>query len=149
MVKYMLRDFIEYYPFRVDRVGNSLFKKIAKAMTSRDQKAKKAVDYVSGNLLYDNFDLLRRIVITTSGDDDECESLLRTVHSLEGFMKKHYEEHVDYCSVMKTVHSLVQNVNRLASASCSTCAMPQHVISFIKTKVPAAHFNLLKGCGTR
>jgi hypothetical protein len=60
----------QYYPEKDDRIGSTSFKKIAKAITCIDQKAKTAVDYVSGILLYDNFDMLRKIA-TTSNIPDE------------------------------------------------------------------------------
>ena len=54
----MLQDCIEYYLERFDCIGNSSFKKLAKVLSSQDQKAKQAVDYASGVLLYDSIDLI-------------------------------------------------------------------------------------------
>jgi hypothetical protein len=67
--------YAEYYPDKHDRIGSTLFNKIAKAVTCTDQKAKTAVNHVSGILFYDNFDLLWKIA-TTSNILDELEKVI-------------------------------------------------------------------------
>ena len=139
----MLRDFIEMYPDKKDRVGNTSFKKIAKALTSHDQKARKAVDYVSGNLLYDNFEMLRRIVRCSNSD---CDALLRLVNFLEAFMKKEYEEHVNQCDVTETKFSLSESDESTTTNGCSICSAPHRTMEFLKSKVDAVHHQLLNDC---
>jgi hypothetical protein len=85
----------EYYPDKHDRIGRTSFKKIAKAIMHTDQKAKTAVDYVSGILLYDNFDMLKKIA-TTSNMTDELETVIT---ALEVFLKGSYDGHVHSCNV--------------------------------------------------
>lgn len=59
LIGYMMRDYHEVYFNKQDRVGNESFQKVAKEITKMDMKAKLAVDYVSGILLYDNFNMLK------------------------------------------------------------------------------------------
>ena len=66
----MLRDYIDYFPLKESRIGNTSFKKIVKVLITQDQKARKAVDYVSGRLMYDNFDLIRRILMRCDDADN-------------------------------------------------------------------------------
>ena len=61
-LKIMLRYYMEYYLERVDRIGGSALERLAKVLTSQDQKAKKAVDYASVILLDEIFHLIRRVV---------------------------------------------------------------------------------------
>jgi hypothetical protein len=62
LIAYMLRDYIEYFPMEYSRIGNTSFKKVVKAPPTQDQKARKAVDYVSCHLMHDNSDLIRKIL---------------------------------------------------------------------------------------
>ena len=58
----MLRYYMKYYLEIVDRIGGSALERLAKVLTSQDQKAKKAVDYASVILLDEIFHLIRRVV---------------------------------------------------------------------------------------
>jgi hypothetical protein len=89
--------YAENYPDKHDRIGSTSFKKIAKAITCTDQKAKTAVDYVSGILLYDNFDMVQKIA-TTRNIPDELE---KVITALEVFLKGSYDGHVNSCNVTK------------------------------------------------
>jgi hypothetical protein len=87
--------YAEYYPDKHDRIGSTSIKKIAKAITCTYQKAKTAVDYVSGILLYDNLDMLRKIA-TTRNIPDELE---KVIMALEVFLKGSYDGHINSYNV--------------------------------------------------
>jgi len=89
-VELMLRDYAEYYSKDADHIQNSSFKKFSKSLTSHDQKAKKAIDYASGILFYDNFDLMRRVLKTSS----EADKLMKLANELEAFVKSNFEGHI-------------------------------------------------------
>jgi hypothetical protein len=93
LVEYMLRDYMEYFPMKYSRIGNTSFKKVVKALTTQDQKARKAIDYVSGRLMYDNFDLIRKIL----SQSDDADDLKLLANSLEAFLKTTFEEHIFKC----------------------------------------------------
>lgn len=91
-IEIMTRDYLEHIPYLMDRIGSTSFQTIPNAITSTDMKARKAVDYVSGRLLYGNFDMLRKILKISNSND--LRSLLKTVDALKAFMKQIYERHV-------------------------------------------------------
>lgn len=138
----MLRDYLEYYPERVDRIGNSSFKKLAKALSSQDQKAKQAVDYPSGVLLYDNFDLIRRVVQTSENADE----LMKLANSLEAFVKSSFEKHITKCDMTRTEFSL--EGTGLSGDACDICSLPHRVMEYFKSNVHPDHYQLLEDCSS-
>jgi hypothetical protein len=71
-------------------------------MTCTDQKSETAVNYVSGILLYDNFDMQQKIA-TTSNIPYELE---KVITALEVFLKGGYDGHIDICNVTKKCFAL-------------------------------------------
>jgi hypothetical protein len=116
--------YAEYYPDKHDWIGSTSFKKIAKATTCTDQKAKTAVDYVSGMFLYNNFDMLRKIA-TTSNIPDELE---KVITALEVFLKGSYDGHVNSCNVTKECCAL-SDKSVAYKCSCSICDIPCNIIA--------------------
>lgn len=57
----MAWDYLEYLLDVYDRVGTTSFEKVARTITRHGQKAGEAVDYVSGQLLYDKVAIMHRI----------------------------------------------------------------------------------------
>ena len=47
---------------RAEQIGAVSFSKIARSLTATDQRAKKAVDYVSGVLIQDHFSWMHEVV---------------------------------------------------------------------------------------
>ena len=109
----MLRDYIEYYPEDEDCIRNFLFKKIAKALTSYGQRTRNIVNYASGRLLCDNFDLIQCILDTTDQDK------IMLVNTLEAFLKSTFEAHIMICSVIKREFAFV--VNNSMIYQCDIC----------------------------
>jgi hypothetical protein len=66
-------------------------------LTSLDQKAKTAVDYFSGLMLYNNLELLRRICDTS----DNREELKVPIDALETLFKGGYDTNIGNCCVTK------------------------------------------------
>ena len=54
----MLADYKMQFPNKESWVGHTSFRSMEKAITQKDMKAKTAVDYVSGTLLYDNLEFI-------------------------------------------------------------------------------------------
>ena len=94
VIQYIHRDYVETI-HEDNRISMSSFRNLAAVLTASDQKAKKAVDYVSGMLLYDNFERLRLVVSTAPEKDD----LLKLTHALESFMKAVISDHICSCNV--------------------------------------------------
>ena len=68
IVKKIWMDYVQLFPEKPDRLCMESFRKVAKVLTTMDMKAKLAVDYVSGILLYDNFNMLRTIAKTVNSE---------------------------------------------------------------------------------
>lgn len=136
--------YAEYYPEKDDRIGSTSFKKIAKAITCTDQKAKTAVDYVSNILLYDNFDMLRKIA-TTSNIPDELE---KVITALEVFLKGGYDGHINSCNVTKKCFAL-SDKSVAYTCSCSICDIPCNIIAYIQQHIPVNHHALLNDCNLK
>jgi hypothetical protein len=104
IIQQILMGYIDLYPHD-QRIGNTSFKIVAKSITCHDQKAKSAVDYVSGILLYDNFILMRRICATADASDE----LLKVWNALEAFLKGPYDDHAGKCCVTESVFCLTSS----------------------------------------
>jgi len=138
VIEYILRGYNEYYLEREDRIGNSSFKKICKVLTSTDAKAKNAVDYVSGRLMYDNFDLIRRIVAT---HDIE---LTKLANGLEAFLKSTFEAHIGKCPVSKRNFAFARKGS--STGTCEVCEVPERVMRYFKSWIDPMHASLLDDC---
>ena len=112
-------------------------------MTSQYQKAKQAVDYASGILLYDNFDMIRRVVQKIKKTDD----LIKLTNALEAFVKRIFEHHVTNCDITKTNFSL--EGTSLYCNACDVCALPHRVIKYLKDNVDPDHHQVLEDFQTK
>ena len=59
--EYILRSYQEMLP-KSKTIGASSFLKLVNAITFNDMKAATAVDYATGILVYDNFDIVQKLV---------------------------------------------------------------------------------------
>jgi hypothetical protein len=141
LIEYMHRDYVEYFPWRYNRIGQTSFKKVVKALTTQDLKARKAVDYVSGRLMYDNFDLIRKI-ISRSNDSDDLKIL---ANSLEAYLKTSFEEHIFKCCATNPDFAFAVE-NSAEKQKCSTCTLSQVVMQYLKERVEAMYHELLEEC---
>ncbi len=123
LIEYMLHHYIEYFPMKYSRIGNTSFKKGVKALTTQDQKARKAVDYVSGRIMYDNFDLIRKILSRS----DEADDLKILDNSLEAFLKSLFEEHIFKCCVTNPEFAFATE-NSTEKQKCTTCTLSQYYL---------------------
>ena len=139
----MLQDYIEYYPERVDRIGNSSLKKLAKALSSQDQKAKQAVEYASGVLLYDNFDLIQRVLQTSENADE----LMKLANSLEAFVKSSFEKHIATCDTTRTKF-LLEGADS-SSVACDICTLLHRAMEYFKANVHPDCHHLLEDYKTK
>lgn len=89
---------------KYSRIGNTSFKKVVKALTTQDQKARKAIDYVSGRLMYDNFDLIRKIL----SQSDDADDLKLLANSLEASLSKLLSKSIFSNVVLLTQNLLLQ-----------------------------------------
>ena len=109
------------------------FQKIAETLITVDQRAKKAVDYISGMLIHNNFEQIHQVVLTYP----EAHQLLKSVHALESFIKATLEAHVsirDVKSADFTFSSAHSN-----ERPCKICSLLLHVITFIIAHVDSQH----------
>ena len=137
----MLHDYPDYFPLKESRIGNTSFKKIVKVLTTQDQKARKAVDYVSGRLMYDNFDLIRRILMRC----DDADNLIIFSNSLEAYLKSAYEDHIFKCDGTNTEFAFA-SASCTSKVKCSTCTISQVAMEYLKRHTDPIHHRLLDEC---
>lgn len=104
-------------------------------------KARKAVDYVPVFLLYDNFEMLRRVISTT--DLEVTAHLLRMIKSLEAFIKKRFEDHIGQCVVTHAAFALNILNECPVGRTCDKCSFPYQVVSYIVKNTTGTHHELL------
>jgi hypothetical protein len=140
IIQQILMGYIDLYPHD-QRIGNTSFKIVAKSITCHNQKAKNAVDYVSGILIYDNFILIRRICATA----DASDKLLKVLNALEAFLEGPYNDHAGKYCVTESVLCLTLSSSE-SYRSCAVCSFPARVIVMMKDGVDEIHHNLLTDC---
>jgi hypothetical protein len=123
----MLRDYREYFPMKYSQIGDTSFKKVVKAHTTQDQKARKAVDYVSGRLMYDNFDLIGKIL----SQSDDADDLKILTNSLEAFLKSSFEDHIFKCRATNPEFAFAEQ-NSTEKEKFTTCTLSQVVMQYLK-----------------
>jgi len=136
IILYMYRDYTETVPDG-QRIGTTSFRKIVEALTAVDQRAKKAVDYVSGMLIHDNFERIHQVVSTSP----EAHQLLKSVHALESFIKATLEAHVSTCDVTSADFAFSSAYSN--ERTCEVCSLPSRVITSITARVDSQHQVLL------
>ena len=143
IVKNILNDYIDHFPNKENRIGATSFQKIVRSITRKDQHSKKAVDYVSGILLYDNFTIIRQIV-----DYVENHNTLSTlVNSMEAFIMSKFESHIGSCHVTNPNFAFNLGVNE--QCTCNTCELPFRVMQYLKTQVQECHHRMLNDCNDK
>lgn len=128
----IVRDYVEYYPEQVDRLGNSSFMKLVKALTASDMKAKAAVDYASGVLLYDNFVMIRKI------------APIPLVDAMEAYLKGSYEKHLLTCAATNPDNAF--DNTKTIIISCDICSTVHKGMAYIKQSTDEIHHELLGDC---
>ena len=102
----MLRDYIETFP-EEQQIGSASFKKIVWILTMIDQRAKKAMDYVSGVLVNDNFVCLGMVASKSS----EADNIVCLIDVLDAFLKSTIDNHVSPCNVTLKHFALSSEMN--------------------------------------
>jgi hypothetical protein len=145
-VRNMARDYLEHYPDVVDRVGLTSFEKIVRTITHHDQKAKEAVDYVSGQLLYDNLTMVRRIIDRNEDYDDKIR-LQNIVNALDAYMKGRFEnrEHLGKCCYTQPSFAFDRTAGMIDD-NCGVCALPLRVMEYLSSEVDPVHRPLMEDC---
>lgn len=75
------------------RLGHTSFFKIAKALTAGDSQMRRAVDYVTGFLINDSFDVIKQII----GDHNignKRQALMEQMEAVKGYLKYGYAEKI-------------------------------------------------------
>jgi len=137
-LQYMYREYINKYPDVRERVCHTSFTKIVKAITSFDQHARKAVDYATGILLYDNIDYIKRGLSICLFNDTTKETVKKMQLVLEAFMKYQFVDlhigkgsmkshHYKY-ALEKTSHNMVTE----CFTDCNQCQIPFKTIHYLK-----------------
>uniref|UniRef100_A0A7S0BHF3 Uncharacterized protein n=1 Tax=Rhodosorus marinus TaxID=101924 RepID=A0A7S0BHF3_9RHOD len=154
-VEYIFRNYLEFYPERSERIGGTIFRRIVKLLTDERGDSSRIMDHASTVLLYDNFDLIRRMV--GSVDPAEQDRCMKVVNALERFMREDYEAHIassemcrwtkpEYALHREDVHSedvVGENCN------CNVCNMPFMVFQYLRRLVDPVHLSLLDDCSEK
>jgi len=139
----MLKDYVECYLVRVDCIGNSSFKKVAGVLSRQNQKANQAVDYPSEMLLYENVDLIRRVVQTS----EKTDNLVELVNTIEAFVKSSFKQRIMNCDVTRP--DFLLEGTALSCNDCDVCALLHRVIQYFKENVDPDHHQSLEDCKTK
>ena len=140
IVRNISRDYEETFPERLQRISTTSFEKIVRMITHVDQYSKKAVDYVSGILLYDNLELIGRIIDT----QEDNEALFIILNSLDAFIKSKYDRHIGSCSVSSP--NFAFDKSNTMTLSCNICCAPFRVFDHLISNVNPCHHELLNDC---
>jgi hypothetical protein len=92
-------------------------------------------------LMYDNFDLIRKI-LSRSDDADDLKIL---ANSLEAFLKSSFEDHIFKCRATNPEFAFAKQ-NSTEKEKCTTCTLSQVVIQYLKDRTEAVHHELLDEC---
>ena len=120
-----------------ERIGRTSFHKTARVLTAADQKAKKAVNYMSGILLYGNFDRLHQVASTSS----EKEILIKITCALECHMKAVLGDHMSTCNVAHADFAF--STRNMRERKCEMCSVPRRTTTWLKTIADPQHNDLL------
>lgn len=77
-----------------NKISRKAFFEIAMQVTNGQQRRKSAVDYVLGELVYDNLNVARDIVSKDISEKDMAEELMRLLDAVEQFLKFLLLEHI-------------------------------------------------------
>ncbi|KAJ8908052.1 hypothetical protein NDN08_008149 [Rhodosorus marinus] len=154
-VEYIFRNYLEFYPERSERIGGTIFRRIVKLLTDKESDPSQTMDHASTVLLYDNFDLIRRMV--ASVDPAEQDRCMKVVNALERFMKEEYEAHIassEMCQWTKPEYSLhkedVHSEDVVGeNCNCNVCNMPFMVFQYLRRLVDPVHLSLLNDCSEK
>ncbi len=146
-VRVIARDYVEHFPERKDRVGLTSFEKIVRSISYKDQKVVQAVDYVSGQLLYDNLRMVNRIVDTMENESERLR-LRKIVTCLDAHIKGRFEHasHMGQCNHTKPSFSFDRQAMTTHGEPCSICTLIIRVMDYLITQIPEIHHDLLMDC---
>ncbi len=146
-VRVIARDYVEHFPERKDRVGLTSFEKIVRSISYKDQKAVRAVDYVSGQLLYDNLRMVNRIVDTMENESERLR-LRKIVTCLDAHIKGRFEHasHMGQCNHTKPSFSFDRQAMTTHGEPCPICTLIIRVMEYLITQIPEIHHDLLMDC---
>lgn len=146
--EYIYRDYLEREVEAPNRVSYGAFMKLLASLTSFDERSRKAVDYASGILLYDNLELLGKLVNTI---EDDCKRSLcqKACRRLELFMKYEFvDEHLSTNqSSLIPSHSasiaLREQHENNEHDNCNTCQIPFQAFHLLRYNLSNTHHDIL------
>ena len=99
-------------------IGKTLFRKIAAEGTGGETQARRAVDYVTGFLIDDSIEALRKIVssfsVFSGASESERERILKELEVAKAFLKHGYNDHLNNISDCIS-HSITQGLSSTVS----------------------------------
>jgi hypothetical protein len=133
-----------------DSIGDISFLKIVSTLTFNDTRSATAVDYATGILLYDNFDMVKR-VIKTLVDQETKDAFLVEAEKVILFLKSKFPKHITKDGENISGHKLEyglcgKNYPNESPQTCIDCQKPFKFFHKLMLDVHAQHHNLLKEC---
>lgn len=119
------------------------FRRIAVKITHKDPITKTAVDYVTVGLIYENFDLLKRLAEDFFQCDGERRLFLLELEVARCYVKYNFDqtlslsENENMCSAHNIDHGL-GSTNFSNSVTCSHCKHLFYVVDHLKEKIQAS-----------
>lgn len=146
----MIKEYHLEYDNRSERIGDTAFRSIARAITSHDTKAKTSVDYVAGTLLYDNIAYIKQVAHSTI-DPATKVLAMECAKLVEACIKKYIPEHIrkSPCAQVHINYALDTPVPPTTDTDlrpCKTCLMPFQIIDRMKKVVDTGHVGMLNDC---
>ena len=144
----MVKEYHIEYSHQNERVGDTSFRSIAKAITSHDTKARTSVDYVSGVLMYDNLSYMKQIVCTII-DPITKDLAVELLNILEACLKRYIPDHIrtNPCLWVNIDFALCRsNQSNSNMAPCNVCSMPFVIIDRLKRLVDSEYVEMLDDC---
>ncbi len=133
IVRYMYNSYVANNP--TGRIGAESFRKVTKALTTMDQRTKRAVDYVSGVLINDNFMRIRSVLDTS----EDAMNLHKIASAVEACVKTVMEKHD--CDVTHPSFAFSRRTSE--KKTCDVCSLPQRALEYFKGAVNENHHAIL------
>eukprot|EP00049_Salpingoeca_infusionum_P013069 m.244130 g.244130 ORF g.244130 m.244130 type:complete len:880 (-) comp15351_c0_seq3:204-2843(-) len=119
-------------------ISRASFYRILRNITSSDQKVLSAVDYVTGCLVNDPIDTLRRIAKDFSSSPQHANELHALVDLCKNFLKSQFDAHArkaDNCTFHGLHYGLDPTFPERDTVQCKACNFPSYVTRHLQAVV--------------
>ena len=135
-----------------DSIGDSSFLKLVNTLTFNDMRSATAVDYATGILLYDNFQMVKSIIDTI--EDVEKVKIFRVrAEKVVLFVKSTFPKHLTKDGPSDSGHNLEYGLcgqgYSVSPHTCKDCQMPFKFFHDLKNAVEGSQHELLADCQSK